>query len=85
MGSTTESKPEFIQDNWAVPLGGDAVLLANATAGKGQGLWKLIMFEPSLNLTTTANEIKAGNYTGTITWNLVAGPSTPAPTPAPAN
>ncbi|MFX4111900.1 WxL domain-containing protein, partial [Enterococcus faecalis] len=26
-------------------------------------------------ITTPAYEIKAGNYTGNITWNLVAGPS----------
>lgn len=71
------TKPEVIANEraWTLPLGGEAVLMANATAGKGQGLWDFTMFTTSLNLTTTANEIKAGNYTGNITWNLVAGPS----------
>ncbi|WP_368731330.1 WxL domain-containing protein [Klebsiella pneumoniae] len=50
------------------------MLLANATAGKGQGLWQF-SFRPSLNITTPAYNIKAGAYTGNITWNLVAGPS----------
>ncbi|ENZ5592740.1 WxL domain-containing protein [Enterococcus faecalis] len=70
------TKPEVINEkNWVLPLGGDAVLLANATAGRGQGLWEFIMFTTSLNITTSAYNIKAGNYTGNITWNLVAGPS----------
>lgn len=49
--------------------------MANATAGRGQGLWQFSMYMTSLNITTSANNIKAGNYTGNITWNLVAGPS----------
>ncbi|EGO6557764.1 WxL domain-containing protein [Enterococcus faecalis] len=70
------TKPEVINErNWVLPLGGDAVLLANATAGRGQGLWEFVMFDTSLNITTPAYNIKAGNYTGNITWNLVAGPS----------
>lgn len=70
------SKPEVINaETWSLPLGGEAVLLGNATAGKGQGLWNFEMFSTSLNITTSANNIKAGNYTGNITWNLVAGPS----------
>ena len=70
------AKPEVINArNWSLPLGGEAVLIANATVGKGQGLWKFTMFSTSLNITTSANNIKAGNYTGNITWNLVAGPS----------
>lgn len=78
------SKPEIVNEtNFSIPLGGDAALLTNATAGKGQGLWQFSMFETVLNITTSANNIKAGNYTGNITWNLVAGPSTPAPAPDP--
>ncbi|EGO8248862.1 WxL domain-containing protein [Enterococcus faecalis] len=70
------TKPEVINaKTWSLPLGGDAVLIANATAGKGQGLWEFIMFHTSLNITTPAYNIKAGNYTGNITWNLVSGPS----------
>ncbi|KAJ78803.1 WxL domain surface cell wall-binding [Enterococcus faecalis] len=69
------SKPEVVNNNWSLPLGGEAVLMANATAGKGQGTWRFNMFSTSLNITTPAYEIKAGNYTGDITWNLVAGPS----------
>ena len=48
-------------------LGGDAKLLANATAGNGQGLWKIGMWSTSLTITTSAYGIKAGNYTGNIT------------------
>lgn len=70
------AKPEVINEKtWTLPLGGEAVLMANATAGKGQGLWHFAMFATSLNISTSANNIKAGNYTGNITWNLVAGPS----------
>ncbi|EHB5061688.1 TPA: WxL domain-containing protein [Enterococcus faecalis] len=72
----TETRPEGIDRNlWSLPLAGDAVLVANATSGKGQGLWRLSMFDTALNITTSAYNIKAGNYTGNITWNLVAGPS----------
>lgn len=71
-----DAKPEIVNKTaFSIPLGGDAVLLANAATGRGQGLWKFSMFSTSLNITTSANNIKAGNYTGNITWNLVAGPS----------
>ncbi|BBD26137.1 WxL domain-containing protein [Enterococcus faecalis] len=61
--------------DWTIGLGGDAVLLASASTGYGQGLWHFSMREIMLNITTPAHNIKAGNYTGNITWNLVAGPS----------
>ncbi|EOJ53080.1 hypothetical protein IGL07_002542 [Enterococcus sp. DIV1368f] len=70
------AKPEIINAKaFSIPLGGDAALLANATVGRGQGLWQFSMYMTSLNITTSANNIKAGNYTGNVTWNLVAGPS----------
>ena len=70
------TKPEIVNETtFSISLGGDAVLLANATVGKGQGLWQFTMFSTALNITTPANNIKAGAYTGSITWNLVAGPS----------
>lgn len=70
------AKPEVINaKTWSLPLGGEAVLMGNATTGKGQGLWQFTMFNTSLNITTSVNNIKAGNYTGNVTWNLVAGPS----------
>ncbi|EGO8275208.1 WxL domain-containing protein [Enterococcus faecalis] len=75
-----ETKPQIPTPiNWSLPLGGEAVLIANASKGQGQGLWRFTMLTPSLNITTPYQQIKTGNYTGTITWNLVAGPSTPAP------
>ncbi|WP_421503158.1 WxL domain-containing protein [Enterococcus faecalis] len=75
-GTSGETAPTITTPNkWTLELGGDAKLLANAPTGKGQGTWEIGMVNTSLNLTTTANEIKAGNYTGNITWNLVAGPS----------
>lgn len=61
--------------NWSVDLGGDAKVLANATEGSGQGMWRFAMEDTSLNITTSVYEIKAGAYTDSITWNLVAGPS----------
>lgn len=56
-------------------LGGDAKVLANASLGRGQGLWGFSMRDITMNITTPYQQIKAGNYTGNITWNLVAGPS----------
>lgn len=74
--SDPATRPEIVNETtFSIPLGGAAVLLGNATAGRGQGLWHFSMFGTSLNITTSANNIKAGNYTGNITWNLVAGPS----------
>ncbi|MBF0019952.1 WxL domain-containing protein [Enterococcus faecalis] len=73
---TGGARPEALNPNlWNLPLAGDAVLVANATSGKGQGIWGLSMFDTALNITTSAYDIKAGAYTGNITWNLVAGPS----------
>lgn len=73
--SDPATRPEIVNaTDFSIPLGGDAVLLANATAGRGQGLWQFSL-RSYLNITTSANNIKAGNYTGNITWNLVAGPS----------
>ncbi|EGO2591721.1 WxL domain-containing protein [Enterococcus faecalis] len=70
-----ETRPEVVNRYWSLPLGGGAVLVGNATSGKGQGLWQFSMFSTALNITTPAYDIKAGAYTGNITWNLVAGPS----------
>ncbi|RXF31533.1 WxL domain-containing protein [Enterococcus faecalis] len=70
-----ETRPEVVNKSWSLPLGGGAVLVGNATSGKGQGLWQFSMFSTALNITTPAYDIKAGVYTGNITWNLVAGPS----------
>ncbi|MGL9978112.1 hypothetical protein IGL66_002611 [Enterococcus sp. DIV0908] len=67
------STPDFIGTN--IKLGGGAVTLVNATAGKGQGLWATELKDLTLNVTTPYQQIKAGAYTGNITWNLVAGPS----------
>ncbi|MEQ6164508.1 WxL domain-containing protein [Enterococcus faecalis] len=69
------AKPEIVNaTDFSISLGGDAVLFANATTGRGQGLWEFV-FGPSLNVTTPYQQIKAGAYTGNVTWNLVAGPS----------
>ena len=74
--------PDFI--GTTIKLGGGATTLVNAPAGKGQGLWSaLFQQDMTLNVTTPTQQLKKGAYTGNITWNLVAGPSTPAPAPAP--
>ncbi|EGO2841751.1 WxL domain-containing protein [Enterococcus faecalis] len=59
----------------SITIGEDASLMANASSGKGQGMWDSYMTEHTLNITTPYQQIKAGAYTGNITWNLVAGPS----------
>jgi hypothetical protein len=70
------TKPDVVvPTNWTLTLGGDAQILANASVGKGQGLWQFSLFNTVLNITTPYQQVKAGNYTGTVTWNLVAGPS----------
>ncbi len=64
-----------VSENLAITLGGEAQLIGNAASGKGQGLWEFILGGTTLNVTTPMQQIKAGAYTGNITWNLVAGPS----------
>ncbi|MEQ6164509.1 WxL domain-containing protein [Enterococcus faecalis] len=74
--SNPEVRPDVaIEKGWTLALGGEATLMANAATGKGQGLWKFSMFSTTLNITTPYQQIKAGAYTGNVTWNLVAGPS----------
>ncbi|EGO2580798.1 WxL domain-containing protein [Enterococcus faecalis] len=74
--SSPEIRPSLAtSENWTLNLAGDAVLLANATSGQGQGLWQFSMHDIVLNITTPYQQIKAGAYTGNVTWNLVAGPS----------
>ncbi|WP_086318216.1 MULTISPECIES: WxL domain-containing protein [Enterococcus] len=79
-GSTQNLPPEQLpqipsKSQRAINLEGDATLIANAPVGIGQGLYRVVMAGTSLNITTPAYNIKAGAYTGNITWNLVAGPS----------
>ncbi|MEB7427083.1 WxL domain-containing protein [Enterococcus faecalis] len=59
----------------SMKIGGGATTLSNATIGKGQGTWAVRFENMTLNVTTPYQQIKAGAYTGNITWNLVAGPS----------
>ncbi|ELZ4624918.1 WxL domain-containing protein [Enterococcus faecalis] len=65
--------PSFIGTN--MTIGGGATTLINATVGQGQGTWSGRIDNMTLNVTTPYQQIKAGAYTGNITWNLVAGPS----------
>ncbi|HDV0856092.1 WxL domain-containing protein [Enterococcus faecalis] len=65
--------PDFSGTN--IPLSGDAITIATAGSGKGQGLWYSGFGTMNLEVTTPYQQIKAGAYTGNITWNLVAGPS----------
>ncbi|HEQ3565297.1 WxL domain-containing protein [Enterococcus faecalis] len=67
------SAPDFIGTN--IKLGSGAFTLINAPAGKGQGMWATVLESPTLNVTTPMQQLKKGSYTGSITWNLVAGPS----------
>ncbi|EGO6096167.1 WxL domain-containing protein [Enterococcus faecalis] len=64
-----------VSENLAITLGGEAQLIGNAASGKGQGLWGFSLGGTTLNVTTPMQQIKAGAYTGNITWNLVAGPA----------
>ncbi|EOA7248611.1 WxL domain-containing protein [Enterococcus faecalis] len=65
--------PSGIASN--LSIGGGATLMAQAEAGKGQGIWGFNMRESTLDVTSSVSNIRIGNYTGNITWNLVAGPS----------
>ncbi|WP_429864117.1 WxL domain-containing protein [Enterococcus faecalis] len=65
--------PDFSGTN--IPLSGDAIAIATASSGKGQGIWYSGIRTMNLEVTTPYQQIKAGAYTGEITWNLVAGPS----------
>lgn len=65
--------PDFSGTN--IPLSGDAIAIATAGSGKGQGIWYSRIRTMNLEVTTPYQQIKAGAYTGNITWNLVAGPS----------
>ncbi|MGC3161180.1 WxL domain-containing protein [Enterococcus faecalis] len=66
--------PEFLATN-SITIGGGATLVGNAVGGKGQGMWYSLMRNKYLNITTPYQQLKAGTYTGNVTWNLVAGPS----------
>ncbi|WP_429976523.1 WxL domain-containing protein, partial [Enterococcus sp. DIV1747b] len=66
--------PEFLATS-SITIGGGAALVGNAVSGKGQGMWSSYLTNSTLNITTPYQQIKAGIYTGNITWNLVAGPS----------
>ncbi|EGO5823907.1 WxL domain-containing protein [Enterococcus faecalis] len=59
----------------SMKIGGGATTLMTASIGTGQGTWSGVFKDTSLNVTTPMQQIKAGAYTGNITWNLVAGPS----------
>ncbi|MBC2828571.1 WxL domain-containing protein [Enterococcus faecalis] len=59
----------------SIKIGGGATTLANATVGKGQGMWGGRFDNLTLNVTTPTQQLKKGVYTGNIVWNLVAGPS----------
>ncbi|EGO5241439.1 WxL domain-containing protein [Enterococcus faecalis] len=68
------SAPEFLASS-SITIGGGATLVGNAVSGKGQGMWGSALTEKYLNITTPYQQLKAGAYTGNVTWNLVAGPS----------
>ncbi|EGO7907855.1 WxL domain-containing protein [Enterococcus faecalis] len=70
----TPGAPEFPATN-SIRIGGGAVLVGNAVSGKGQGMWASYLSEKRLNITTPYQQLKAGIYSGNVTWNLVAGPS----------
>ncbi|MEX1586744.1 WxL domain-containing protein [Enterococcus faecalis] len=71
-----ELRPQIASEGQrSINLEGDATLIANAPAGIGQGMFRVAMYSTMLNITTPYQQIKAGAYTGNVTWNLVAGPS----------
>ena len=71
-----ELQPQLASEGQrSINLEGAATLIANAPAGTGQGTFRIGMFNTTLNITTPYQQIKAGAYTGNVTWNLVAGPS----------
>ncbi|HAP5669540.1 TPA: WxL domain-containing protein [Enterococcus faecalis] len=65
--------PSFV--GTTMNIGGGASTIVTASVGKGQGTWVSTLNDVSLNVTTPMQQLKKGAYTGTVTWNLVAGPS----------
>ncbi|WP_061100875.1 WxL domain-containing protein [Enterococcus faecalis] len=72
--NSNPAAPEFLASR-SITIGGGAVLLSNAVSGKGQGMWGFTMTNKYLNITTPYQQLKAGTYSGAVTWNLVSGPS----------
>lgn len=71
-----ELRPQIASEGQrSINLEGAATLIANAPVGTGQGMFRIGMFNTTLNITTPYQQLKAGTYTGDVTWNLVAGPS----------
>ena len=72
--NSNPAAPEFLAAR-SITIGGGATLVGNAVSGKGQGMWGVTLTNKYLNITTPYQQLKAGTYTGDVTWNLVAGPS----------
>lgn len=72
--NSNPAAPEFLVTS-SITIGGGATLVGNAVSGKGQGMWGVTLTNKYLNITTPYQQLKAGTYTGDVTWNLVAGPS----------
>lgn len=64
--------PEFA--GTTIPVSGEAVSIATAAVGKGQGTWDSELSNVKLNITTPSSQIINGAYTGNVTWTLVAAP-----------
>ncbi|EOA3012845.1 WxL domain-containing protein [Enterococcus faecalis] len=65
--------PSFV--GTTMTIGGGASVIVTAPVSKGQGTWVATFKDVALNVTTPMQQLKKGAYTGTVTWNLVAGPS----------
>ena len=70
--ATDPGIPEFV--GTTIPVGGEAVTIASAAVGQGQGTWDSELSNVKLNITTPSSQITNGAYTGNVTWTLVAAP-----------
>lgn len=63
-------------------IGTDSVLISNSTEGNGMGSWAHSWETGNVDLNILAKEARdmyEGQYSTTITWNLVAGPQAETP------
>lgn len=63
-------------------IGTDSVLISNSTEGNGMGSWAHSWKTGNVDLNILAKEARdmyEGQYSTTITWNLVAGPQAETP------
>lgn len=73
VGTGTGTAP-LAKLNSTTAIDGGEVLVANAAAGTGAGVFDISFNEDALGLIVDATTAKVGTYESTLTWNLQATP-----------